>query len=266
MLRESSSTTAITFCCGASSAMVMAGCHSSTRTVAMSKDCSNQTAPARHLLIFGAACGSRDRISSASPDADATMSSSNTQPGHAPSRTNLPLENTGIGYLKKNWNMVRSFPRSVDQSFLRTVGRAMRHAAKASMRHAVNDVIQRHPKSHGSEGLRVIRIVRPFPGIAQVHVVTDGDHDAALVVANCTPLGHVSVFFVRPPGLYVLFPGNLHALIRIVKYVEDFVLAAQGFRRPVGKNLTHAIHKIFPISSTMEIIHHQEPTFQKVFP
>ena len=34
--------------------------------------------------------------------AQATISSSSSQPGHAPSRINLPLENTGIGYLKKN--------------------------------------------------------------------------------------------------------------------------------------------------------------------
>ena len=55
--------------------------------------------------MFAAACGSRDQMSTARPAAHATISSSSTQPGHAPSRTNLPLENTGIGYLKKNWNM-----------------------------------------------------------------------------------------------------------------------------------------------------------------
>ena len=60
-----------------------------------SSDCSSQTTPARHLRIFGAASGSRDQISHPSPAADATISSSSTHPGHAPSRTNLPLVNTG---------------------------------------------------------------------------------------------------------------------------------------------------------------------------
>ena len=84
---------------------VMAGCQSRTSTVAMSKDCSSQTAPARHRLMFAAAWGSRDQISIARPMTHAAMSNASTQPGHAPSRTNSPLENTGIGYLKKNENM-----------------------------------------------------------------------------------------------------------------------------------------------------------------
>jgi hypothetical protein len=99
-----------------------------------------------------------------------------------------------------------------------------------------------------------------------VHVVTDGDHDTALVIANGAPLGHVAILFVRPSGLYILLPGDLHALIQIVKHVEDLVLAFQVFDRPIGKDLTHAIHKIFPIGSTVKVVHHQEAAFQQIFP
>jgi hypothetical protein len=52
--------------------------------------------------MFAAAAGRRDQINTASPAIEATISSSSSQLGHAPNRTNLPLENTGIGYLKKN--------------------------------------------------------------------------------------------------------------------------------------------------------------------
>ena len=82
---------------------VMAGCHNKTSTVAISSDCRSQIVPARHLLMCAAAAaGKRDQMMTASPAAQASVSSSSSQPGHAPSRTNLPLENTGIGYLKKN--------------------------------------------------------------------------------------------------------------------------------------------------------------------
>ena len=56
MLRESSTSTAMMFCCGFSSATVMAGCHSSTSTSAASSVCRPQMTQARQLRMTGAAC------------------------------------------------------------------------------------------------------------------------------------------------------------------------------------------------------------------
>ena len=56
MLRESSTSTAMMFCCGFNSATVMAGCHSSTSTSAASSVCRPQMTQARQLRITGAAC------------------------------------------------------------------------------------------------------------------------------------------------------------------------------------------------------------------
>ena len=65
MLRESSTSTAMMFCCGFSSATVMAGCHSSTSTIAANSVCSPQMIQARDLRITGAASRSRERMSRA---------------------------------------------------------------------------------------------------------------------------------------------------------------------------------------------------------
>ena len=65
MLRESSTSTAMMFCCGFSSATVIAGCQSSTRITAASSVCKPQMIQARQLRITGAACARRERISHA---------------------------------------------------------------------------------------------------------------------------------------------------------------------------------------------------------
>ncbi len=53
MLRESSTRTAMMFCCGFSSATVIAGCHSSTSTTVARANCSSQITPARQLRMRG---------------------------------------------------------------------------------------------------------------------------------------------------------------------------------------------------------------------
>ena len=52
MLRESSTSTAMMFCCGFSSETVIAGCHSSTRTIAASSVCKPQITQARQLRMY----------------------------------------------------------------------------------------------------------------------------------------------------------------------------------------------------------------------
>jgi hypothetical protein len=85
-----------------SAAIVIAGCQSSSKTSAMNVDCIPQSTHARQLRSFGAALGNLQRTSKASPPARATINTSSSHAGQAESRTNRPLVNTGLEYLKKN--------------------------------------------------------------------------------------------------------------------------------------------------------------------
>src|SRR5437899_8289923 len=78
MLRESSTTTAIMFCCELSSATRIAGCHSKNRTRATNADCIPQTTQARQFRTSGAAFRSFQRISRASPTAAEVRSEEHT--------------------------------------------------------------------------------------------------------------------------------------------------------------------------------------------
>ena len=102
MLRESSTRTAMMFCCGFNSATVIAGCQSSTSTSVARANSRNQMTPARQLRTGAAACGKRARISSARPTAVASTRKNNTHFGQPPSRTNSPLEKIDDGYLKRS--------------------------------------------------------------------------------------------------------------------------------------------------------------------
>src|SRR6202034_3167274 len=134
--------------------------------------------------------------------------------GHPLSSTKSPCEKTLAGYLKKNSNMVaHREPHS-------------RFPARL-VRHAIHDVIEPHAKSHRCESLWISWIVGPLPGVAQVHVVADRDHDAPLVVADRPPLRDVSVFFIRPPRPHILFPRDWKTSADVVQPVENFVLIGQ---------------------------------------
>ena len=92
MLRESSTSTAMMFCCGFSSATVMAGCHNSTRISAASSVCRPQMTQARQLRMTGAACAMRERISHARPRGRGQDQQHQIHFGHAPKKANWPRE------------------------------------------------------------------------------------------------------------------------------------------------------------------------------
>src|ERR1039458_7902629 len=92
-------------------------------------------------------------------------------------------------------------------------------------------------------------IVGPLPCIAQVHVMTDRDHDPAFVVVDRAPVW-------RPPGL-AFFVGNstasplpagyLEPLVQIVNRVEDRVVVRDVHNGAVGEHLAHAGDKNLPL-------------------
>src|SRR5580704_11520325 len=161
MLRESSTITAMMFCCGLSSDTVIAGSHSKTRMSAASSACKPQITHARQLWMTGAACPRRERISRARPTAAATISSTSIHLGHAPRRANCPRAYTERGYLKKNSNMNWWAARG-----------------NASVGHRVRNVVQHDSKSQPGKLLGIFGLIGMLPGVAEMHVVADGNHDA----------------------------------------------------------------------------------------
>src|SRR5580658_7169527 len=165
MLRESSTSTAMMFCCGFSSATVIAGCHSSTSSMAASNVCRPQITQARQLRIIGAAWARRARIIHARPAAAMTISTTSIHFGHAPKREIWPRSYAERGYLKKNSNMGSCGLRE-EVRRIHHVG--FIHGTHPLVGHGVCNVVQHDPKSKSRELFRVLRAVRPFPGIAEV--------------------------------------------------------------------------------------------------
>src|ERR1700752_4348237 len=97
-----------------------------------------------------------------------------------------------------------SGPQINSSNLLRLGGR------ESSMRHSIDDVIHPHAEGHRSEGLRIVWVVGPLPRVTEVHVVTDGDDDATLVVANGSPLRLITVLLIGPASPHVLFARYLH--------------------------------------------------------
>src|ERR1035438_279477 len=80
----------------------------------------------------------------------------------------------------------------------------------------VDEIVHRDAVGQRRPLLVVAGIVGPFPGVAQVHVVADGHHHAALVVVYGAPAGLVPVLFIRLSGIEVLRAGYLKPFVQIV--------------------------------------------------
>src|ERR1019366_4728917 len=202
-------------------------CHNKISSSAAMANCSSQMTPDFQFLTWGDACGSRERISHAKPAAAASTRMARIHFGQAPSRTKSPFEKTVRGYLKRNSN-ISGAPAD---------GVAARNST--SMRYSIHDVIDAYPKSQRGELLRIARIVSPFPGIAEVHVVANGHHDAALVVTDRAPFPDVAILFVGPARAYVLFTWHLETLAQIIEHVKNLVFVIHVFNGAIRENHEH---------------------------
>ena len=97
------------------------------------------------------------------------------------------------------------------------------------MRHAIDDVIESDAKGHRGKSLRVIRVVGPLPCVAQVHVVANGDDDAALVVADGAPFRLIAVLLIGAAAPHILLAGYLHLVVDVVERVKYLVAALQVY-------------------------------------
>ena len=134
-----------------------------------------------------------------------------------------------------------------------------------SVRPPVHDVINPHPESQRGKLLRIAGIVRPFPGVAEVHIVADGHHDASSVVAYRAPFRDVAIFFVSSARAYILLARYLEALAQVIKNVENFIFIGQIFDGAVREHHQHAAHEVFPIGCAVEIVNHNKTALEQVF-
>src|SRR5690349_12435430 len=100
----------------------------------------------------------------------------------------------------------------------------MTGAAGRLVGHAVDDVVDGDAVGERGGALGVIGAIGPLPGVTDVAIVGDGDHDAALIVADGAPFGYLHIGQIRTPvSLDKARAGNLEAIVEIVHGVEDFV-------------------------------------------
>src|ERR1700723_468939 len=151
MLEESSTTTATIFCCGRSVATLSAGCHSINSSRDASAVCNSHTATLLAPWTRAAPAGFRSSIQPKNPAA-ARMQAISPHTGHPPANTKVPREKTCDGYLNSSSNIVNSVCQ------------------------IVHEIIHRDAVGQRGPLFRIPRIVRPLPGVAQVHIVADHHH------------------------------------------------------------------------------------------
>src|SRR5258708_36755288 len=97
-----------------------------------------------------------------------------------------------------------------------------------------------------------------FPGVAQVHVVADGEHYAALSIVDAAPARFGTVVFVSTPAVKELFARHLEAVVEIVDGVKDAILVVQVDDLAVGKDAADTGGEIAPFLGAVKIVNHHE--------
>jgi hypothetical protein len=108
--------------------------------------------------------------------------------------------------------------------------------------------------------LRVAGLVRPLPGVSQIHVVADGDQYPPLLIVNPAPTRSEAIKFVRYPSLQRGHAWNLDPFVKIVEHMKDSILIIDLHHRAIWEHFGEARHEDLPFDGPMEIVHHQEPT------
>ena len=126
------------------------------------------------------------------------------------------------------------------------------------MRHGVNDVVNADADPERGVFLGIFGIVGVLPGIAEVHVVADGDHEPAFVVIDAAPMRHEAVFFRNAVRVEDLLTRHLVAIVQVENSVEDRAAVLDVDDGPVGKHAIHAGNEDVPLVGAVEIVAHEE--------
>src|SRR5689334_14177903 len=92
-----------------------------------------------------------------------------------------------------------------------------------SVREGVDDVVDVRPHALRGVLLGIARRVGMLHRVAEVHVVADRDHDAALIVVDAAPARRVAVLLVGPAAVHELRARDLLAVVEIPERVEDLI-------------------------------------------
>ena len=101
--------------------------------------------------------------------------------------------------------------------------------------------------------------LRPFPGVAQVGVGVDGDHQPALVVEDAAVERREPVLLRRAAGHGVAHVRHLEELLDVVERAEDRVVRRQVDDRAAGQHAADLALEVRPLARAPEVVHHQEP-------
>src|SRR5215469_12210215 len=85
-----------------------------------------------------------------------------------------------------------------------------------SVSHRIDKIICGDAEAHRRKLLVVFRIVRPLPGIAEIHVIADRDDHTPAVVVDTAPVWIVPVVFVRPMRSQILRTRHLILVVKVV--------------------------------------------------
>src|SRR5580698_7746003 len=167
MLRESSTSTATTFCCGRNVATLSAGCHRRNRMSATMQVSSTQIATGRKPLSTP---WLRRTCQKSSPAA-ARMPIAMSHRGQGVRKTNVPLWKMLSGYLKRISNMKRTIRDCADDTVDAVVGcwsyKQSRTAGKFDMRaHFREALVSRRITRAGTSQISYhIRDSMPIDGV-----------------------------------------------------------------------------------------------------
>src|SRR5689334_8374991 len=118
------------------------------------------------------------------------------------------------------WKGFRRPRRYVDKSMAGLITTALlpspritsgERSAVASVRHGIDDVVDADADSERRELFVIVRIVGPFPGIADVGVERHRHHQPAAIVVNPAPARRTAFALIRHAGGQVAGAGHLPA-------------------------------------------------------
>src|ERR1700735_5246577 len=130
------------------------------------------------------------------------------------------------------------------------------------MRHCGHDVVHADAHAELREFEGVSWIIRPFPGIADIRVQRDCNHDAALIVIDSLPARDSTIFFET--RAQVLCSGDLVAVVQIEDGVEDRIVVGYVHDGTFGKDHLHGLFEVGLLLRPMEIVGHEKSAAKQV--
>ncbi len=150
-------------------------------------------------------------------------------------------------------------------------GHHTRHAALqdeevqfALVSERVNDVVHADPDSQRRILFRILRIIGPFPGIADIGIKRHGHHDAAFVVHDPAPVRSGTVVAIRGAAPDGPLARNLITVVQVVNGVKDGIGIGNFDHGPVGENQPHGFVEAIPLFGAPKIVQHEKAAAQQV--